>query len=984
MDTCAAISIVVPDLTLAEGREIQCSSQGLLAVSLEFSLSLIHLPEQGRERKCFSSIISFKYLYALFQSDMRLVTYFGIQLSRTSVGVDNLQERIFEKSVFVFSVRSVCLHKKLSKREERNYNKEKEEFRVAFKTRTDLEFLDDGFKWKKYGKKKVKSSPNPSFMFDRIWKHNVISRVLNEPLRTLIEVVSVVAVGSGVGLWSNRVTTSSIRWSVAELTEEVGPSHRSLLFGRFYVGLVLCSPQRGCSSTRKDVGGVDLVDCVVVAVVVDLEPLGGGDGGGGSGRWEKELKTRVSIGGVEEEEAEAEAETQVDGAAVADDGHGRREWPQFSALSFWFVALLDLCVVGSDLCVDSGGRALCLLDQGSLERCRDLRLQLRATLQPAATGPGSDAVTRPSTIQGFGPAAATPRVRPHSSSPLNWKNRTLIPPDKGELKHIIYKSCRSGLATAPDPGIGLSHVAWPPSTKSASPLVFLSTDGHLPSATDPRNLLGESDCSEEITVVCGEDGGGGQWWWQSEAMTGKGRKTSPFYWGDNILFREEETMFWRERERESKEQQNGGPPVGQVCKDMKVILACFLFSHVLGQLASESCDHIFSLFRSVVLMADGGVGKTSLVHLIMKGSSIARPPQTVGCAVDVKHTTYGNSGSSSSSIRGDSERDFFVELWDISGHERYKDCRSLFYSQINGVMFVHDLSQRRTKTSLQKWAAEIAATGTFSAPLANGGPGGLPVPYIVIGNKADIASKEGTRGSSGNLVDVARQWVEKQGLLPSSEEIPLTESFPSGGGLLAVSLGLEYKAHSYWHIDDLTCILRFYVANCKFMNFKLKGLILVNFKRNSILYLYPVVLLLNEYLLSIQAAKEARYDKEAVMKFFRMLIRRRYFSDDLPGAGPWSAHVNRPLTQSSEITSDDDHLYKSSSAFSPLGSNTERLVAGVGHRKPNDQSGPPNPQPMAGRVGQAFFRPASQSAPPRLAIWRALVGYGPARPTSPF
>lgn len=277
-------------------------------------------------------------------------------------------------------------------------------------------------------------------------------------------------------------------------------------------------------------------------------------------------------------------------------------------------------------------------------------------------------------------------------------------------------------------------------------------------------------------------------------------------------------MFWRERdrererERESKEQ-NGGPPVGQV---------------------------------RVLIVGDSGVGKTSLVNLIMKGSFIASPSQTVGCSVSVKHTTYGNSAGSSSSMKGDGERDFFIELWDISGHERYKDCRSLFYSQINGVMFVHDLSQRRTKSNLHKWAAEIAATGTFSAPLASGGPGGLPVPYIVVGNKADIAPKEGTRVSSGNLVDVAREWAEKQGLLPSSEEIPLTESFPSGGGLMA-------------------------------------------------------------------AAKEARYDKEAVMKFFKMLIRRRYFSDELPGAPPWSIQVNRPMPQSGEISFDEDHPYKSSS-----------------------------------------------------------------------
>lgn len=30
------------------------------------------------------------------------------------------------------------------------------------------------------------------------------------------------------------------------------------------------------------------------------------------------------------------------------------------------------------------------------------------------------------------------------------------------------------------------------------------------------------------------------------------------------------------------------------------------------------------------------------------------------------------------------DRDFFVELWDVSGHQQYKDCRSIFYSQING------------------------------------------------------------------------------------------------------------------------------------------------------------------------------------------------------------------------------------------------------------------------------------------------------------
>ncbi|XP_047336818.1 probable WRKY transcription factor 50 [Impatiens glandulifera] len=33
--------------------------------------------------------------------------------------------------------------------------------RIAFKTKSEMEIIDDGFRWRKYGKKIVKSSPNP-------------------------------------------------------------------------------------------------------------------------------------------------------------------------------------------------------------------------------------------------------------------------------------------------------------------------------------------------------------------------------------------------------------------------------------------------------------------------------------------------------------------------------------------------------------------------------------------------------------------------------------------------------------------------------------------------------------------------------------------------------------------------------------------------------------------------------------------------------
>ncbi|KAK8660805.1 hypothetical protein V6N13_051714 [Hibiscus sabdariffa] len=41
--------------------------------------------------------------------------------------------------------------------------------RYAFKTKSEVEVLDDGYRWRKYGKKMVKNSPNPRNYY-RCWK----------------------------------------------------------------------------------------------------------------------------------------------------------------------------------------------------------------------------------------------------------------------------------------------------------------------------------------------------------------------------------------------------------------------------------------------------------------------------------------------------------------------------------------------------------------------------------------------------------------------------------------------------------------------------------------------------------------------------------------------------------------------------------------------------------------------------------------------
>ena len=53
---------------------------------------------------------------------------------------------------------------------------------------------------------------------------------------------------------------------------------------------------------------------------------------------------------------------------------------------------------------------------------------------------------------------------------------------------------------------------------------------------------------------------------------------------------------------------------------------------------------------------------------------------------------------------------------------------------------------RRSRARLHKWAAEVATGGSFSAPAAEEGAaanlGGLPVPTLTIGTKADISGQQ--------------------------------------------------------------------------------------------------------------------------------------------------------------------------------------------------------------------------------------------------
>jgi hypothetical protein len=98
----------------------------------------------------------------------------------------------------------------------------------------------------------------------------------------------------------------------------------------------------------------------------------------------------------------------------------------------------------------------------------------------------------------------------------------------------------------------------------------------------------------------------------------------------------------------------------------------------------------------LLVVGDAGVGKSSFVHLVCHGAVLRSATATVGCGVDAK--LHGHAGVS-----------YYVEFVEIGGAEKWRVARSVFFMQrFDGVVMLHDLTNRNSRANLDRWRRELA------------------------------------------------------------------------------------------------------------------------------------------------------------------------------------------------------------------------------------------------------------------------------------
>lgn len=115
----------------------------------------------------------------------------------------------------------------------------------------------------------------------------------------------------------------------------------------------------------------------------------------------------------------------------------------------------------------------------------------------------------------------------------------------------------------------------------------------------------------------------------------------------------------------------------------------------------------------VVLVGDGGVGKTTLVRTILSGEFEKRYIATLG--VEVSPMTFiTNKGP------------ITISFWDCAGQEKYGGLRDGYYIQASAAIVMYDVGSKITYRNIPNWMMNLNKQN---------------IPSIIVGNKIDIPNK---------------------------------------------------------------------------------------------------------------------------------------------------------------------------------------------------------------------------------------------------
>ncbi len=118
----------------------------------------------------------------------------------------------------------------------------------------------------------------------------------------------------------------------------------------------------------------------------------------------------------------------------------------------------------------------------------------------------------------------------------------------------------------------------------------------------------------------------------------------------------------------------------------------------------------------ILLLGDGGVGKTSLLHRFIDNTFEPDYKSTIGVQFMTKVVETENE-----SVK--------LIIWDIAGQSKFTSYRHLYYRDAEGIILVYDITRPRTFENLSIWITDALQRTTRKTKIA------------LLGNKVDLVDQ---------------------------------------------------------------------------------------------------------------------------------------------------------------------------------------------------------------------------------------------------
>ncbi|RDD45978.1 Ras-related protein Rab-9B [Trichoplax sp. H2] len=128
-----------------------------------------------------------------------------------------------------------------------------------------------------------------------------------------------------------------------------------------------------------------------------------------------------------------------------------------------------------------------------------------------------------------------------------------------------------------------------------------------------------------------------------------------------------------------------------------------------------------AILLKVILLGDGGVGKSSLMTRFIQDKFDENSYHTIGVEflsknINVNGITYT------------------IQIWDTAGQERYRSLRTPFYRGADCCLLTFALDNRNSFDNLATWRKEFIFYADVNDPET--------FPFVVLGNKVDIQHEQ--------------------------------------------------------------------------------------------------------------------------------------------------------------------------------------------------------------------------------------------------